>query len=91
MYGITNQRVIIKSGIFNRELKSLNIKTLSDVSISEKDDGSGTITFGPTDSRFAMMSGTSWPGVKQGPQFEFIEDAKNVYNIILKAQMSSHP
>ncbi len=47
-YGVTDERIIIVSGLFSRKVKSLNLRTLSDVSLTEKADGSGTITFGPT-------------------------------------------
>lgn len=47
IYGLTEHRVIIKSGIFTSSIKSLNIKTISDIQYEEKSDGSGTITIGP--------------------------------------------
>lgn len=86
VYGITSDRIIIKSGIFSREIKSLNIRTLSDITINQKSDDSGTITLGPTDFRNSMMQGIEWPGVKQPPCLEFIEDVKNVYNQIINLQ-----
>ena len=45
-YALTDQRAIIVSGLFSRSVKSLNLGSLSDVSLSEKSDKSGTITFG---------------------------------------------
>ena len=45
-YGLTSQRVIIVSELFRRSIKSLNLRTLADVSLTERPDGSGTITFG---------------------------------------------
>ena len=57
IYGITPDRIIIKSGIFSRDIKSLNIRTLSDVTINQKADNTGTITLGPTDIRYSMMQG----------------------------------
>ncbi|HTD97906.1 MAG TPA: PH domain-containing protein [Mucilaginibacter sp.] len=85
-YGITDNRVIIRSGIFSKKVKSLNIKTMSDISISEKPDGSGTITLGPSDFRFTMMQGVAWPGNTQVPRLELINDVKSVYNLLLKIQ-----
>ncbi len=35
-YGITKDRIIIKSGVFKKSIKSLNIKTLSDITLNEK-------------------------------------------------------
>ena len=89
LYGITDNRVIIKSGVISKDMKSLNIKTISDLTFKEKKDGSGTITFGPTDFRYALFNGMgSWPGVKLPPSIEMIEDVRNVYNIILERQRS---
>src|SRR5262249_33566803 len=42
-YGLTDQRVIIISGLRSRQVKSLELRSLSDVSISERST-SGTIT-----------------------------------------------
>jgi hypothetical protein len=86
IYGITPDRIIIKTGIFSRETKSLNIRTLSDITFNQKADNSGTITLGPTDFRYAMMQGIEWPGVKQQPGLECIEDVKNVYDKIIDLQ-----
>jgi Bacterial PH domain len=85
-YGITEDRIIIKSGIFRPELKSLNIKTLSDITLTQKKDNSGTITLGPADARYSMMQGMYWPGLKQAPKLEFIENAKEVYDKIVQLQ-----
>jgi len=86
IYGITTDRIIIKSGVFNTDIKSLNIKTLSDITINQKNDNSGTITLGSTDSRYSMMQGMDWPGTKQPPRLEFIEDVKSVYDKIIDLQ-----
>lgn len=86
-YGITNERVIILSGVFNKQVKSLNLKTLSDISVSEKTNGHGTISLGPTSFMESMYSGMAWPGVPQGaPKLEAIEDVKRVYNILREVQ-----
>ena len=85
-YGITSDRIIIKSGVFRPEIKSLNIKTLSDITINQKADNSGTITFGPTDIRYTMMQGMEWPGINQPPRLELIEDVKSVYDKIIDLQ-----
>jgi Bacterial PH domain len=86
IYGITSDRIIIKTGIFHREIKSLNIKTLTDITINQKSDNSGTITLGPTDFRNTMMQGIEWPGAKRPACLELIEDVKNVYDQIINLQ-----
>ena len=35
VYGLTNERVLIISGLFRRQVKSLNLRTLPEVSLSE--------------------------------------------------------
>lgn len=86
VYGITNDRIIIKSGIFSQEIKSLNIRSISDITFNQKNDNSGTIMLGPTDARSNMMQGMAWPGVKQPNSLEFIEDVKSVYDKIIALQ-----
>ena len=86
IYGITTDRILIKSGVFSMDIKSLNIKTLSDITINQKSDNSGTITLGPTDMRYSMMQGMEWPGNKQPPKLEFIDDVKSVYDKIIDLQ-----
>ena len=85
-YGVTNERVIIIGGITSRETKSLALRTLADVSLSEHSDGSGTITFGPQYPYPA--DGTSRRRYR-APAFELIERAKEVYDIIRHAQKSA--
>lgn len=87
-YAVTSDRVIIRRG---SSLKSLNVRTLSDVTLTERPDGTGTITFGPITFPMAMWAGTSWPGVAQQPAFELIPNARRVYTQIRDAQQSSAP
>ena len=89
-YGVTSQRVLIVSGLFSREAKSLNLKTLTDVSLSERAKGAGTIYFGSPGPWWAS-SGMQWPGAgKQAvPSFESIERAREVYNIVRSAQAAA--
>ncbi len=46
-YGVTNRRVVIVNGIWTRETKSIDLQRLSEVSLTERPDGSGSIYFGP--------------------------------------------
>jgi len=78
-YGITNERIVIISGLFSQEIKSLNLRTLTDVSLSERGDGSGTITFGPV-LPMGRWGPAGWPGVGRyaPPAFDMIERAKEI-------------
>lgn len=85
-YGITNKRVIILKKWLWSSRKSINLIGLNEVSYSEKQDGSGTITFG---------GGSFWSGqslnaaglYQRGPnRFEMIPKARQVNEIIMNAQ-----
>lgn len=89
IYGLTGDRVIIMSGIFRRDVSTFNIRSLSNISYNQKADGSGTITLGTPDPRYAMMQGLVWPGVKQPPKLELIDDVKSVYEKIIAIQLKS--
>jgi hypothetical protein len=90
-YGVTNERIIILSGLFSQQVKSLQLRTLSDVSFTQSSDGSGTITFGPTSfGSFMNNPGGSWPGARSAvPAFEMIENVKEAYDAIRRAQKAS--
>jgi Bacterial membrane flanked domain. len=88
-YAVTSERVLISSGILTPTTKSLNLRTLSDITLQEGRDGAGTITFGPSLPFAAFYAGTAWPGVPQTPSFEMIPDAHRVYDIIREAQLDS--
>lgn len=87
-YGLTNKRVIIVSGIFSKNVKSLNLRNLTDISLSEKSDRSGTINFGQDNPLLSFFGGTSFPGMGSYsvPRFELIQNAKDIYNQILMLQ-----
>ncbi len=87
-YGVTDERIIIVSGVFSRQIKSLQLRTLTDVSLTERGDGSGTITFGPTHFMNAMFPAGSWPGMGyySPPCFDRIENAKEAYDVIRNVQ-----
>ena len=85
-YGLTNQRVIIVSGLFSHAVKSLQLRTLSDISLAERSDGTGTITFGAAAPWWSAMAG--WPGSNryQSPAFDLIPGARDVFERIRVAQ-----
>jgi len=92
-YGVTNQRIIIKTGLFTLSTKSLNLRTLSDLSLDEKSNGYGIISFGPVNPYSRIGGSSSWPGARRyaPPCFDMIPDAKRVYEIIRQAQNATTP
>jgi hypothetical protein len=87
IYAVTNERIIIVSGLFLRRVKSLNLKALPSISVTEKSDGSGTILLGETMFPFSLGAGGAWPGRGNTvPAFEMIDDVRRVEKLIRKAQ-----
>ncbi|MHA3770563.1 PH domain-containing protein [Verrucomicrobiota bacterium sgz303538] len=87
-YGVTNERIIIISGLFSQQIKSLQLRTLTDVSLTQRGEGSGSITFGPTHFMNGFFPAGSWPGTARyaPPSFDLIDGAKEVYDVIRSAQ-----
>jgi len=89
-YGVTDRRAIIVSGLMSRTVKSLSLRTITDLSVSERAGGTGTVYFGPVPPWGAMYSGMGWPGGRQyyPAAFEMVSDARRVYNLARQAQES---
>lgn len=86
-YGVTNERIIIVSGLFSQATKSIDFKGLTEITFDEKSNGLGTITFG----RDEIEDSNGWYRSNQNktisaPTFEQIPNVKNVYEIIRNAQ-----
>jgi hypothetical protein len=86
-YAVTDQRVLIVTNLWNRQVKSISLRTLSEVSLRERADGSGSITFGPAPP-FSSFAQSGWPGSRQkgSPAFEFVQDVRSVYGLIRTSQ-----
>ena len=76
---MTNQRAIIRSGIFSKTTKSIEYHRIPTLTLTEKSDGSGTIQFGETKG-VNTGDGISYTATKM----EAVPDVRSVYNIIRK-------
>lgn len=91
-YGLTNDRIIITSGKHGKRVQSLSLSTLGDITLDERGDGSGTITFAAAGNPFGRWGNVgAWPGVgatrgQMTPSFEMIPQARKVYEMIRGAQ-----
>lgn len=87
-YGLTNQRVLIAVG---PQVRSLNLESLGDVTLSERADGSGTILFAPAGTLSAWTRGLTWTrtGRSAPPSFDMIPAARLVCDRIRAAQRDS--
>lgn len=90
VYGITDSRVIIRSGLFRQGMQSLLLRTLSDISLDERGDGTGTILLGPQISWRSSQFGPWLPSSKSGPpKLMGIPDAGRVFDVLLQAQKAA--
>ncbi|HYI09775.1 MAG TPA: PH domain-containing protein [Thermoanaerobaculia bacterium] len=89
IYGLTNERIIIIGGLFKRTVKSLSLRTLSDVVLAERPDGRGTITLGRAEG--VGWFGSAFPGNRQTPPpaLEGIENVRAVYEQLRQAQKTA--
>lgn len=90
-YALTNQRVLIIGGLFSRTVKTLALRSLPEIALVERRDGSGTITFGSGMPFAEWYRGFAWPGMDQRmpPAFELIPDAKAVSEMLRQAQRAA--
>ncbi len=90
IYGITDRRVLILSGFFSTTVRGFDLRSLSDVALSEHRGGTGTITFGSAASwtPWATFVTPSWPGMSgyARPSFDLIQEPRRVYETIREAQ-----
>ena len=91
LYALTDHRAIIISGLLSKSTRSLPLRTLSDVSLIERRDGSGTIRLGPSPPLGNWDTGLQWPGMGQhaSPAFELIPNAKQVHEQVLTAHKAA--
>jgi hypothetical protein len=69
---VTNERILIVSGLQSRNIKSLPLRTLDQIDVSSRVSGRGTIMFGR--SAYGLIAVPGWPGMEKylPPMFEFI-------------------
>jgi len=84
---LTEERILIKSGISSKSIQSINIKALSNIELIEKADGTGTISLGPNNTAMGSANGMDRrPRINASPQLEMIANAKKVYRQIIELQ-----
>jgi hypothetical protein len=85
VYAVTNERILIIGGLFSRAVKSLSLRTLQEISFSERRDGTGTIVLGPT-TTFTSGGWSRQQRQSSPPELVGIPDARTVYDLIRQAQ-----
>ena len=87
-YGLTDQRAIILGGMFNRTVKSVVLVGLREISLEERADHSGTITFGPAHPSYSGFSG-KYGGRLTAPSFELAADVRKIHDLIRATQLAA--
>lgn len=87
-YAVTNERVLIVNGVFRRHLQSVNLAQLTEISMTQRADGSGSITFGDRFPYTALFGGIGVPTMELyvATQFFRIPDVAHVCALIHDAQ-----
>ncbi len=57
-YGLTDQRAVIVTGGFTRNLRSVNLRALADLKLTERRDRTGTIELGRPEARYFGRRGS---------------------------------
>ena len=88
-YAVTNERILIVSGIFDRKTTSLDLTAISNLSLTEFGNGGGTITFG----QGAFLEQVSIWGRRNSapvqPEFFLSDSVRDVYERIREAQRAA--
>ncbi len=80
IYAITSERILVETGLFSRRTISVRLRDVGPVTLTERADGRGTISFAsgvPLSGRRSAAAGIT---------FELIEQARNVHQIFESAQ-----
>jgi hypothetical protein len=90
-YAVTNERVLIVDGLRKKTVRNVPLSGLTDISLSEHANGTGTITFGPNPLPVMFRSLSAWPGMRErlGLHFDVVPDAKAVFDLIRNSQKAS--
>src|ERR1700722_7474529 len=83
VYGLTDRRILI---VRPSKLVSLSLEGLSEMSLTERRSGRGSIAFGPSSGGAGWNRQGPWSGEPRVPTFEFIPEARKVQAAIRDAQ-----
>jgi hypothetical protein len=89
-YALTNERIVIVSGLTSRSVRSLALRSLEQVEVSERASGRGTIAFGR--SAFGSFVIPGWPAMRSylPPMFDMIPDVAAVAKLVRDAQRAAN-
>jgi hypothetical protein len=82
-YSLTDKRVIVITTLFEKRVKSLDLKRITEISFTKRSDGYGSIIFNGGGYRDKNSSENSENVVTE---FELIENVEEVYRMIRREQ-----
>jgi hypothetical protein len=86
IYGLTDRRAIVISGLLGRNARSVDLKSCSEITVRKSGGGTGTITFGPYNPMMLTGFGNMSPGGFNSPAFEAIENVSDVDRMVMDAR-----
>lgn len=89
VYGVTDKRVLILSGIFAKRLQSILLPTLSSFEVKRGRRERGAIVFGPSRFFDNLVAGQQFGMDVGAPRFEGIENVKQVGDLLRSAQRAT--
>lgn len=81
-YTLTDRRALIQVNTVGRSQKAVALKEVAEIELEERGDGMGTIVFG----RDITVGSGDATNTYAAPRFEFIKDAKRIYDMIETAR-----
>lgn len=89
-YGLTQERILIKSGKMKVQVQSFSLSALPDIDLVETSDGRGTISFGPKNPMMERAQAMgSFPGMKGTSSLSEISEARKVFNQIVELKKAA--
>jgi hypothetical protein len=90
-YALTTQRALVLSGLWTRDLKTLWLRNLPEVSLLEGPGDLGSIVFSSSQPQGMRVLNASWPGAARyrPPSFDLIEEPRRVYDLARNAQQAA--
>ena len=90
-YGLTDRRLLIVTSFIRQKVDALDLASLTQTTISENADGSGTILMGSDPGLRGWLAGSGWPttGKNLPPRLDGIQRVREVYDRILSARESA--
>lgn len=86
-YAVTDQRVIVKSGLFSSQLQSTWLNSIVSIQLNKKRNGQGSLKFETVGSRTNKSLFAKTSNAQTMPlRFEKIKGARQVYELITEAQ-----